>query len=120
MTTTTLQANKVDGGSIAAAYIKSDTDLSKVDLKDALDLCGYCWHIETMCKRNTNGNRIITARLACSKGRSTRTNWDISLEMRENHLAAAIEYLNRLEGVHKVYKLAGISTTELGYVFTIN
>jgi hypothetical protein len=120
MTTSTLQATKVDGGSIAAACIKPEADLSKADLRDALDLCGYCWHVETKCTRNANGNRIITARFACSKGRSIRVNWDVSLEMRENHLAAAIEYLNRLEGGHKVFKLAGISTTELGYVFTIN
>ena len=112
----------VDGGSVSAAVIKSQTELSKLDLDDALKLTSYAWSVQTYCVRNTNGNRYIRAKFAGRKGTlgSVFKPYDVALDMQQNHLSAAVAFLNKLDSKHTEYKLCGVFSVEDGYIYTFH
>lgn len=114
-TTTTKAAAVVDGGSSSAAVIKAGSELSREDLRDALTLAGYSWTVQT--RYLSNGR--IKAWFAESAPKGSKTvAYDHGMQPAENHLAAAMAFLNGLDNGCTEYKLVAVFSSSSGYVFT--
>ena len=120
MTATTTSQLKVDGGSCSAAVIKAGVDLTKADLQDALTFAGYGWAVQTryLGATNTQGSRV-KAGFADRGSRGSKTiRYQHELSSMENHLAAAMAFLNGLDNGCTEYKLVAVFSSMDGYVFS--
>jgi hypothetical protein len=119
-TTTTCSAVPVTGGSCAAAVIKAGVELSKADLQDALTFASYGWAVQTryLGATNTQGSRI-KAGFADRGSKGSRTvSYQHELDGMQNHLAAAMAFLNGLDNGCREYKLVAVFSNEKGYLFS--
>ena len=106
--------NTVEFGSKATAVIGSHQPRSKDLLWEMLNSAGYVFTVTTRYKSG-----LITAAWADSPRRSaTRTKYDHSLSAAENHLEAALNWMDSLDNGHDQWKLIGHTSTAEGYVFT--
>ena len=106
--------NVVQLGSKATAIIGSHQPRTKALLWEILNSAGYVFTVTTRYKGGT-----ITAAWADSPRRSaSRSKYDHSLSPAENHLEAALKWMDSLDNGHDQWKLIGHTSTAEGYVFT--
>ena len=119
MTTTTSQL-VVEGGSCSAAVIKAGVELSKADLQDALTFASYGWAVQTryLGATNTQGSRIKAGFADRGSKGSKTVSYQHELDGMQNHLAAAMVFLNGLDNGCSEYKLTGVFSNEKGYLFS--
>ena len=120
MSTTTTSRLTVDGGSCSAAVIKAGAELNKADLQDALTFAGYGWAVQTryLGCTDTKGSRI-KAGFADRGSRGSKTiGYQHALDSMQNHLAAAMAFLNGLDNGCTQYKLVAVFSSMSGYVFS--
>ena len=106
--------NTIELGSKVTAVIGSHQPRSKGLLWEMLNSAGYVFTVTTRYKSG-----LITAAWADSPRRSaTRSKYDHSLSPVENHLEAALKWMDSLDNGHDQWKLIGHTSTAEGYVFT--
>ena len=111
--------NAIEFGTKATAVIGAHQPRTRDLLREMLDSTGYVFTITTRYGSGSNGNGLITAAWADSPRRkATRTTYDHGLEPAQNHLNAALEWLDSLDNGHSEWKLIGHTSTAEGYVFT--
>ena len=106
--------NTIEFGTKATAVIGAHQPRTKQLLWEMLNGAGYCFTVTT---RYSSGK--ITAAWADSPRRKAkRCSYDHSLSPAENHLEAALTWLDSLDNGHSEWKLIGHTSTAEGYVFT--
>lgn len=107
-------------GSRAAWGFSADHILSLPDIKELDQQCGYCWTVQTRYTSNGKGSGKITVSFAGSRKGSKSYGYRHALSTSENHLAAAVEWLQQLSNLNGApsYALVCKASTERGYVFT--
>lgn len=107
-------------GTRTAWGFRSDHTLSLLDVKELDKQCGYCWTVETRFTSNSNGSNGITVSFVGSRKGSKTYRYRSALSSSENHVAAAVEWLQQLSSLNGApsYALVSKSSTERGYVFT--
>jgi hypothetical protein len=115
MTTTTSSQLKVDGGSCSAAVIKAGVELTKADLQDVLTFAGYGWAVQTRYL----GKSRIKAGFADRGSKGSKTvGYQHDLDAMQNHMGAAMAFLNGLDNGCTQYKLVAVFSSMSGYVFS--
>jgi hypothetical protein len=105
----------------AAWSFPADSALSILDLQELAQQCAYSWTVETRYHgpTNTQGSKISVAFVGSRKGRKSY-DYRHALTATENHLAAAVEWLQQLSNLNGApsYALVAKASTTNGYVFT--
>jgi hypothetical protein len=105
----------------AAWSFPADFALSILDLQELAQQCTYSWTVETRFygPTNTRGSSISVAFVGSRKGRKSYS-YRHALSSTENHLAAAVEWLQQLSNLNGApsYALVAKASTANGYVFT--
>jgi hypothetical protein len=105
----------------AAYSFPADVTLSILDLQELAQQCAYSWTVETRYHgpTNTKGSRISVSFVGSRKGRKSYS-YRHALNTTENHLAAAVEWLQQLSSRNgaPAYALVAKASTSKGYVFT--
>jgi len=105
----------------AAWAFAADYTLSLSDLEELGRLCGYCWTVQTRYTASTHGGagQIAVSFVGSRKGSKTY-GYRHALSRADNHLAAAVEWLQQLSSLNGApsYALVCKASTEHGYVFT--
>jgi hypothetical protein len=105
----------------AAWSFPVDATLSILDLQELAQQCAYSWTVETRYHgpTNTQGSKISVAFVGSRKGRKAYS-YRHALTATENHLAAAVEWLQQLSSLNGApsYALVAKASTSNGYVFT--
>ena len=111
--------NAIEFGLKATAVVNLDQPRTQGLLSEMLAGVGYVFTVTTRYGSGRNGNGVITAAWADSPRRkATRTNYDHGMRPAENHLNAALAWMDSLDNGHKEWKLIGYTSTAEGYVFT--
>jgi len=107
-------------GSRAAWGFSADYTLSLLDIKELEQQCGYCWTVQTRYGSNRNGSGTITVSFVGSRKGQKSYGYRQALSSSENHLAAAVEWLQQLSNLNGApsYALLCKASTDRGYVFT--
>ena len=104
-----------------ACAFPADSVLSLLDLKELAQQCAYSWTVETRFHgpTDTRGSRISVAFVGSRKGRKSYS-YRHALTATENHLAAAVEWLQQLSSQNGApsYALVAKASTSKGFVFT--
>jgi len=107
--------------SCAAWSFPADAALSILDLQGLAQQCAYSWTVETRFHgpTDTRGSRISVAFVGSRKGRKSY-GYRHALNSTENHVAAAVEWLQQLSSQNGApcYALMAKASTSEGYVFT--
>ena len=105
----------------AAWSFPADATLSLLDLQELDRQCGYSWTVETRYAgpTNTKGSRILVSFVGSRKG-CKAYGYRHALNSSENHIAAAVEWLQQLSNLNGApsYALVAKASTERGYVLT--
>lgn len=105
----------------AAWSFSADSALSILDLKELAQQCAYSWTVETRFHgpTNTRGSRVSVAFVGSRKGRKSY-GYQHALNSTENHLGAAVEWLQQLSSQNgaPAYALMAKASTKEGFVFT--
>lgn len=105
----------------AACSFPADATLSVLDLQELAKQCAYSWTVETRYHKptNTKGSKISVAFVGSRKGRKSY-GYRHALNSTENHLAAAVEWLQQLSSQNGApsYALVAKASTSKGFVFT--
>ena len=107
-------------GNRAAWSFKADHTFSLPDITELDQLCGYCWSVQTTYTSNSNGSGVIRVCFVGSRKGSKTYAYRHALGSAENHLAAAVQWMQQLSSVNGApsYALVCKASTERGYVFT--
>jgi hypothetical protein len=101
--------------------IPADSELSMLDIRELDTNTSYCWTVETRYAgpTNTKGSRVLVSFVGSRKG-SRAYAWRHALSSGENHVAAAVEWLQQLSSLNGApsYALVAKASTDKGYVFT--
>lgn len=101
--------------------IPADSPLSMLDIRELESGTGYSWTVETRYAgpTNTKGGRVLVSFVGSRKG-SRAYAWRHALSTGENHVAAAVEWLQQLSSLNGApsYALVAKASTAKGYVFT--
>jgi hypothetical protein len=114
----------IDMGSTAAVVIKANTELSDADLIEVSNVASYGWAVETRYQgpTNTRGSRVKAGwagRTASCQPKGIKAHgWDNGLRPIDNHLSAALAFLNGLDNGCTQYRLVAVFSAANGYVFT--
>jgi hypothetical protein len=99
----------------------ADAELSMLDIRELEANTGYCWTVETRYAgpTNTKGARVLVSFVGSRKGSKTYS-WRHALTTGQNHLAAAVAWMQQLSSLNGApsYSLVSKASTEEGYVFT--
>lgn len=99
----------------------ADQRLSIEDVRELTTNTGYCWCVETRYHGPTNtlGSRISVSFVGSRKG-AKRYAYRHALTGPENHVAAAVEWLQQLSSLNGApsYALVSKASTDRGYVLT--
>ena len=99
----------------------ADAALSILDLQELAQQCAYSWTVETRYHgpTNTKGSKISVAFVGSRKGRKSYS-YRHALNVTENHLSAAVEWLQQLSSQNGApsYALMAKASTSKGFVFT--
>lgn len=106
--------NDLTLGNKVTANIHIDQPLSRDLLQDMLNVAGYCFTITT----RYSGGKITACWADSPRKKATRTTYDHSHSPAQNHLRAAIVWLNSLDIGYKEWGLIAHTSTAEGYVFT--
>jgi len=105
----------------AAWSFPADATLSIVDIQQLAQLCPYSWIVETRYHgpTNTKGSRISVSFVGSRKGSKTYS-YRHALNSEENHIAAAVEWLQQLSSQNGApsYALVAKASAAKGYVLT--
>jgi hypothetical protein len=111
----------INPASCSGWSIPADASLSLLDIQELHRSTGYCWTVETRYAgpTNTKGSRVLVSFVGSRKGSKTYS-WRHSLSTGENHLAAAVEWMQQLSSLNGApsYALVAKASTDKGYVFT--
>lgn len=111
--------NTIEFGSKATAAVGAHQPRTESLLREMLNGAGYVFTVTTRYGSRRNGNGVITAAWADSPRRTAkRTNYDHGMDPAQNHLNAALAWLDSLDNGHQQWKLIGHTSTAEGYVFT--
>lgn len=106
---------------IRSAWVfPADQELSLLDIKELDQTCSYSWVVQTRYSANpTTGSGRITVSFVGSR-RSRSYSYRHALSPTENHLAAAVVWLQQLAGSNGAlsYALVAKASTPTGFVFT--
>ena len=106
--------NTIEFGTKATAVIGAHQPRTKQLLWEMLNGAGYCFTVTT---RYSSG-RITAAWADSPRRKAKRCSYDHSPSPAENHLEAALAWLDSLDNGHSEWKLIGHTSTAEGYVFT--
>jgi hypothetical protein len=99
----------------------ADSALSMLDLQELDANTSYSWTVETRYAgpTETKGSRVLVSFVGSRKGSRTYA-WRHALTASQNHLAAAVEWLQQLSSLNgsPSYALVAKASTTNGYVFT--
>lgn len=99
----------------------ADQTLSLLDIRELSATTGYCWCVETRYHgpTNTKGSRISVSFVGSRKGSKTYA-YRYELTGPENHVAAAVEWLQQLSSLNGApsYALVAKASSDRGYVLT--
>jgi hypothetical protein len=99
----------------------ADAELSILDIRELEANTGYCWTVETRYAgpTNTQGSRVLVSFVGSRKG-SRAYAWRHALSSGENHVAAAVKWLQQLSSLNGAPSYARVAkaSTDEGYVFT--
>ena len=105
----------------AAWSFPADATLSILNLQELAQQCAYSWTVETRYHgpTNTKGSKISVAFVGSRKGRKSYS-YRHALNVTENHLSAAVEWLQQLSNLNGApsYALVAKASTKEGFVFT--
>ena len=104
----------------AAWAFAADYTLSLPDVEELGRQCGYCWIVQTRYTSNGRGSGQISVAFVGSRKGSKTYGYRHALSLADNHLAAAVEWLQQLSSLNgaPAYALVCKASTEKGYVFT--
>jgi hypothetical protein len=108
----------VTPGSRACWTVPADKQLSLLDIKELDQQASYCWTVQTRYMKESGNIRVSF--VGSTKGAKSYS-YRHSLTASENHLAAAVEWLQQLSSLNGApsYSLVSKSSaSERGYVFT--
>lgn len=108
----------VTPGSRACWTVPADQTLSLLDIKELDRAASYCWTVQTRYMKESGNIRVSF--VGSTKGARSYS-YRHSLTASENHLAAAVEWLQQLSSLNGApsYSLVSkSSSSERGYVFT--
>jgi hypothetical protein len=99
----------------------AEAELSVLDIRELEATTGYCWTVETryVGPTNTKGSRVLVSFVGSRKG-SKAYSWRHALTTGQNHVAAAVAWLQQLSSLNgaPAYSLISKASTDKGYVFT--
>jgi hypothetical protein len=99
----------------------ADAELSVLDVRELDATTGYCWTVETRYAgpSNTKGARVLVSFVGDRKG-SKAYSWRHALTTGQNHVAAAVAWMQQLSSLNgaPAYSLISKASTAEGYVFT--
>jgi len=99
----------------------ADAELSMLDVQELDSTTGYCWTVETRYAgpTNTKGARVLVSFVGSRKG-SKAYCWRHALTTGQNHVAAAVAWMQQLSSLNgaPAYSLISKASTDKGYVFT--
>ena len=99
----------------------ADAELSMLDITELHNTTGYAWCVETRYAgpTDTKGTRVLVSFVGSRKG-SRAYPWRHALNSGENHLAAAVQWMQQLSSLNGApsYALIAKASTATGYVFT--
>lgn len=99
----------------------ADQTLSLLDIQELSATTGYSWCVETRYHgpTNTKGSRISVSFVGSRKGSKTYA-YRHALSGPENHVAAAVEWLQQLSSANGApsYVLVAKASSDRGYVLT--
>ncbi len=99
----------------------ADAELSVLDVRELDATTGYCWTVETryVGPTNTKGSRVLVSFVGDRKG-SKAYSWRHALTTGQNHVAAAVAWMQHLSSLNgaPAYSLISKASTDKGYVFT--
>jgi hypothetical protein len=100
---------------------QADAELSVLDIRELEAITNYCWTVETRYAgpTDTKGSRVLVSFVGSRKG-SKAYNWRHALTSGQNHLAAAVAWMQQLSSLNGApsYALISKASTADGYVFT--
>jgi len=105
-------------GSRACWTVPADQTLSLLDIKELDRAVSYCWTVQTRYMKDSGNIRVSF--VGSTKGAKSYS-YRHALNASENHLAAAVEWLQQLSSLNGApsYSLVSkSSSSERGYVFT--
>ena len=108
----------VTSGSRACWTFPADQTLSLLDIKELDRMASYCWTVQTRYMKESGNIRVSF--VGSTKGAKSYS-YRHGLSTSENHLAAAVQWLQQLSSLNGApsYSLVSkCSSSERGYVFT--
>jgi hypothetical protein len=99
----------------------AEAELSVLDIRELEATTGYCWTVETryVGPTNTKGARVLVSFVGSRKS-SKAYSWRHALTTGQNHVAAAVAWMQQLSSLNgaPAYSLISKASTDKGYVFT--
>lgn len=101
--------------STACPKVRNTEPLDGLTLKEILRMApGWAWNVETTYKEGR-----VKAKLIGHGARAVSIPYDHSLNINENHLQAAFQFIRSYLGDScQSFRLTGYNSTEHGYIYT--